>query len=103
LKERHDRTVRLVLAGDVQDAFLHLNAYRLAEKGRLGRPIGDPAKKAQAEPREVSCYTSADSDFAALPLALVPYFDAEQSPAELSYCIPIGNMASSYWFPIGGL
>jgi hypothetical protein len=78
LKDRHDRTVRWVLAEDVQDAFLHLNAYRLEEKRRLSRPIGGPEKKAQADSREVSYYTFADSDFATLLLALVSYFDAER-------------------------
>jgi hypothetical protein len=77
LKDRHDRTIRWVLAEDVNDAYLHLNVYRLEEKRRLSRPIGDP-EKSQAEPREVSYYTFADSDFATLMMALVSYFDAER-------------------------
>ena len=78
LKDQHDRTIRWVLAEDVNDAYLHLNVYRLEEKRRLSRPIGGSEKKGQTEPREVSYYTFADSDFATLLLALVSYFDAER-------------------------
>jgi hypothetical protein len=78
LKDRHDRSIRWILADDVNDAFLHLNVYRIEEKRRLSRPIGGSEKKGQAEPREVSYYTFADSDFATLLMALVSYFDAER-------------------------
>lgn len=50
----HDRTIKWVLVEEVEDAYQHLNLYRLEEKRRLSRPIGGSAKEGQTEPREIS-------------------------------------------------
>jgi len=77
-KDQHDRTIRWVLATDVNDAYLHLNIYRQEEKRRLSQPLGGSEKKGQTEPRVISYYTFSDTDFTTLLMSLVSYFDAER-------------------------